>query len=295
MLTLVLALLVAAFVMDRLVTGIERNRSDALASAISRQVRMIAELASVTGSDPIAGGLLPHVTVRRQVDYEYRVAADGDDALVFSWPSLPSGTATALGNRIGEWLGRDRVASPLVLALGEIPVARTELVRRSAPNMHAHLEAAGLRGAGPVSAVSGRWMRVRTDLAGEIESAAARDVSVQGTAIGRAGSVAGQIGGAGIPVTMAVTVPPGAPTPASGTLHAGRFDAALTLAADDLAGGQVTMESDLGARSLVPLTDELVDLARASIEDVAARSARVHGKTSVEELTVRQECTGCAP
>ncbi len=295
LLTMLLALLVAAFVMDRLVAAIERDRSDATGSAIYRQVRMIAEAASVTGSDPVAGGLLPHVTVRRRVDYEYRVVTNGDDVLIFSWPSLPSGAATALGNRIGEWLGRDRVVSPLILALGEVPVVRAELVRRSAPDIHTDLEAAGLRDVGTAIAVSGRWMRVRTESAAKIESAAAGEVSVQGTAVGRAGSISGQIGGAESPVSIAVTVPSGAPTQATGTLRAGQLDVSLTLAAEDLAGGQVTMGAGLGARILVPVADELIGLGRASVSDAFARSARAHGKVSVEELTIRQECVGCAP
>lgn len=295
LLTMLIALLAAAFVMDRLATGFERDHSDATAAAVFRQIRMIADSASVTGADPVANGSLPHVTVRREIEYEYRAVANGDDVLVFSWQSLPPGTAIALGNRVGEWLSRDRVASPLVLPLGEIPESRPELVRRDMPDMHADLGASRLLQVGPVTAVSGRWAGARTDSAAGFQKAVAGEAVIQGDATGRIASITEQIGDAGTPVTMAITVPSGSPTPGPGTLHAEQLDLLLTLAADTLDGEQVAVENSLEARILVSLADEVTDLSPATIEDVVAGSVRVHGRVSAGHLSVEQECVGCAP
>ena len=288
MLTMLLALMVAAFVMDRLAAGIERDRSDATAAALFQQIRMIADMATVTTSDPLAGGFLPHVTIRREIDYQYRTVANGDNELVFSWRSVPPGTAAALGNRIGEWLGRDRVASPLVLPVDDVPPVRAERVRRSEPDMHTGLDVTDVLGAGPVFAASGRWTGADTDSVAELESVVADEASVRGTAIGRITSVTGQVGTSSEPVTMAIAGP-------SGSLRAERLDASVTLAADNLAGRRATVRTDLGVRNLVPAADELVDPAQASIDDVIAGSVRVHGTVRAEELTIRQGCVGCAP
>ena len=295
MLTMLLALLVAAFVLDRLAAGFERDRSDATAAALSRQIRMIAGAASATGADPVANGSLPHVTIRREIEYEYRSVANGDDVLVFSWQSLPPATAILLGNGVGEWLGRDRVASPLILPLGEIPESQPELVRRQMPDMHADLEGNRILHAGPVTAVSGAWAGARAASAVGFQSAVSDEAVVQGNATGRNVGITGQIGGAGTRVTMAIAFPSGSPVPGSGTLHADQLDLSLTLAADTLGGGQVTVENSLGARILVPVTDELIDLSAARIEDVTAGSVRVHGRVSTGHLTVKKECIGCTP
>ncbi len=296
LMTALLVLLVAAFVMDGLATRLERERSDATAAAMARQIRMIAEMASVTGVDPVAGGLLPHIAVRRELAFEFRAVADGDDEVAFSWPDLPAASAAALGNRLGEWLGSDRVTSPLVLALTDVPNARAELVRRRAPDVHADIAATEVRGAGGVVAASGRFDSARVGSIARFGWVAVEDATIEGTVTGRTSRVEEDIGTANNPVMLTVSAPLEAQQDqASGAVQVDVFSASLTLAADNLVGERARADSDLDARVLVPQSADMIDLARASIDDVTASSVRVHGTVHGGHVTVVEECVGCLP
>ncbi|MCY3771544.1 MAG: hypothetical protein OXG98_05955, partial [Gemmatimonadetes bacterium] len=81
----------------------------------------------------------------------------------FAWPEMPPVAGAVLGNRIGEWLGRDRVTTPLELALDEVPLPHPERVLRDAPSMQVPLESAGIQSIGTLEAADGAWNSAAAD------------------------------------------------------------------------------------------------------------------------------------
>ena len=110
----------------------------------------------------MSAGVLPHIPGRRDLDFTY-VALPAGDRLRFAWPRMSAVTRAVLGNRLGEWLGRDRVTSPLELGLDEVPLPHPERVRRGVPSMTVPLESAGIRSAGTLEAAEGAWSAASAD------------------------------------------------------------------------------------------------------------------------------------
>ena len=117
LLSTIIALLIAAVVLDRVVATVATDRNEATAAATFTVVRSIAEAAAVLDNDPLTTGVLPHLPARRDLEFTYTENPAAPDEMRFDWSGLPPRSAVVLENRLAEWLSRERVSGPLVLAL----------------------------------------------------------------------------------------------------------------------------------------------------------------------------------
>ena len=298
LLTMVIALLVVAVAMDRLAVSLERGRAEAEAAAAFAFVRGVSEAAFFTGRDPVAAGALPHLPERRNLDYTYVVVPGGVDRMLFAWPEMSAVAGTVLGNRIGEWLGRDRVTMPLELGLDEIPLPYPERVRRAAPSMQVPLESAGIRSAGRIEAAEGAWNRAEADtltvtsrVAGEDSGATVSTLTV-GASVTAPRLRSGSAMGVPNAVTLTITPPPaGQDAIRLGTLTTGALAVSARLNAS-----QVTVPAPAPAEAgaLARSSAVALDLAAATIEAVTAGSVRAR-TTTTTFLKVNYSCVGCTP
>lgn len=298
LLTMVIALLFVAVAMDRLVVSLERDRAEAEAAAAYTFVRGVSEAALFTGTDPVAAGALPHQTVRRDLVYTYVDVPGGVDRMRFAWPEMSGTARTVLGNRIGEWLGQERVTTPLELVLDEVPLPHPERVRRAAPSMQVPLESAGIQSTGTLEAAAGEWTDASADtlivtppVPGEDSGVFADTVTV-GASVTASRLRSGAAMGVPDAVNLTITTPPsGEAALRLATLTTDALDVSARLNA-----GQVTVtdpataEADALARSPAVV----LDLAAATIDDVTAGSVRARA-TTVTSLEVTSTCVGCTP
>ncbi len=292
------ALLVVAAVMDRLAASFARDRAEAEAAAAFMFIRSVSEAALFIGGDPVAAGALPHVPARRDLEFRYTAVPGGVDRLLFAWPDMSATSRTVLGNRIGEWLGRDRAATPLALGLDEIPLPYPERVRRTAPSMQVALETAGIRAVGTVAAADGQWSSADTDtlavnppVPGDDAGVIAATVTVGGT-VTAARLEAGAAMGVPVPVTLTVTTPPaGQDALRLESLATDALDVSTRLASTR---GTVTAPAPADADALVLPAGVVPDLRAATINNVTAGSVRTRS-TTVTSLVVTSTCVGCTP
>ncbi|MDE2774261.1 MAG: hypothetical protein OXI46_11255 [Gemmatimonadota bacterium] len=297
LLSTVLALTVAAVVLDRIAEAVARDRARAEGTAAFEVVRAIAEAAWVLDAEPLAQGALPHVRTPRDMTVTYTAVPGGTDTLALDWSGMAPRTEVALGNRVGEWLGIDRVTPPLVLGLDDIPPPYPLRVERRAPAMQTDLESAGIRSAGALEAAAGDWA-----------AAGAGDVTVtptgpgdEGGAVFRAAIVNGTVDadrlavrkpmGVPDPVTLIVTNPP----PGQAALRVGTLTATTTLSVPGrIVPAVTTVTGAATADALVP-EDGVVQplLPGAQWGDVTLDSVRARS-TSTGRLTVGN-CIGCTP
>lgn len=298
LLTMVIAMLVVAVALDRLAVSLERARAEADAFAAFSFVRSVSEAALFTGADPVASGALPHLPARRDLVYAYVAVPGGVDRLRFAWPAMPGTARAVLGNRIGEWLGRDRVTTPLELGLDEIPLPWPARVRRGAPSMQAPLETAGILSAGTLDAAAGEWnaagvgtLSVTSPVPGEDSGVSATNLTV-GASVTAPRLRSGNAIGVPDAISLTITSPPSGEaalrleTLATDALNVStRLDANLVTVADP-----ATVEADALARS----SDVVLDLAAAAFGDITAGSVRARTATTTS-LEVGSECFGCTP
>ena len=291
------ALLFVAVVMDRVAASLARDRSEAEAAAAFTFIRSVSEAALFTNADPVSAGVLPHIPGRRDLDFTY-VALPAGDRLRFAWPRMSAVTRAVLGNRLGEWLGRDRVTSPLELGLDDVPLPHPERVRRGVPSMTVPLESAGIRSAGTLEAAEGAWSAASADtltvtppVPGEDSGVSASTFTVGGTVTAprlRSGSALG------VPdaVTLTITNPPaGEDALRLGTLATDALNVSTRLDANQVT---VPAPAPVDADALARSDGVALDLRAATIIDVTAGSARARA-TSVNSLEVRSRCVGCTP
>ena len=293
--SLAIALLVSAFVLDRLASGVARERADSTAAAAFEQIRTVAEAAAAMGADPVAAGRLPHLALRRDVSFTYRTVSGAADRLVFDWSTILPRARPVLGARLGEWLGRDRITTPLELALDAVPPPYPERLRRAAPVMNANLESVGITGIGRLSAARAIWRSSRSgSVIGRREAAAtAADVSGRSTATSL--RLTGTLGSPARPATVSVGTAGGLPTPGGAGLRVARFTGAGFLSATEFTAETGRFAATLAARALIPVAAGMVDLETSRVIDLEAKSVRVTGRTTTGSLTVKQACIGCEP
>ena len=194
-----------------------------------------------------------------------------------------------LGNRIGEWLGRDRVVTPLELAVDEVPLPYPERVRRRAPAMQVPLESAGIRSIGTLGAAEGEWnttaaaaLTVTPPVPGEDSGVSAASLTV-----GASVTAPRLRSGAAMGVPDAVTLTISNPPPGEDALHVTTLTTDALDVSTRLDSNQVTVadpaavEADALARS----ADVVLDLAAATIDAVTAGSVQARS-TSVTSLEV---------
>ena len=290
-----IALLVASVVLERVLATIATDRNEAAAAATFTTVRSIAEAAAVLDTNPVAAGVLPHLPVRRDLAFTYTDNPATPDEMRFDWSGLPPRSAVVLENRIAEWLARDRVSGPIVLALDEVPLPYPRRVLRSSPSMQTALTTAGIEGIGVLNAASGAWdagqartATVAPPVAGDDAGVIAGDVTVANAL--RASRLAVRQGmGNPVPVTMIVGTPPAGQDALRVTsLTLGALGVTTRLEADSSSIAS-TMRTD----ALAPEDGVALDLAGASYTDVTLASARVAGTvTGTLEVT---RCIGCTP
>ena len=297
LLTMVVALVLVAAVMDRLAASLARDRSEAEAAAAFTFVRNVSEAAVFTGADPVAAGVLTHISERRDLVFTYVVDPAGD-RLRFAWPEMSGTARTVLGNRVGEWLGRDRVVSPLELDLDEVPLPYPDRVRRGMPSMQAALETAGIRSAGTIEAADGEWTAAAADnltvtppVPGEDSGVAAVTVTVGATVTASRFRSATAMG---VPdaVTLTITTPPpGEEALRLGTLATDALDISARLNSNQVT---VPAPAEVEAGALARSGSVALDLAAAAIQDITAGSVRAR-TTNVTLLEVTSACIGCTP
>ena len=297
--SMLVALLFVAVVMDRLAAGFARDWAEDEAAAAFTFVRSVSEAALFTGADPVSAGVLPHVSERRGLDYQYTVVPGGVDRMRFAWPGMSGTARVVLGNRIGEWLGRDRVTTPLELALDEVPLPHPERVRRDAPSMQVPLETAGIQAAGTLEAAEGNWNAAATDTLAVTPPGPGEDSGVFASTVNVGASVSAPRlvveSGMGIPdaVTLTVTAPPaGQDAIRLETLTTGALDVATQFGSPQVT---VTSPAPAGTDALVLPAGVPLDLAVATIVDVTAGSVRARTTTVRSSLEVNIACVGCTP
>lgn len=284
--------------LDRIAAAVARDRARAEAAAAFEVVRAIAEAAWVLDAEPVAQGALPHVRIPRNLTVTYTPVPGGTDILTFDWSDMVPRTEVDLGNRVGEWLGLDRVAPPLVLGLDAVPPPYPLRVERRAPSMQTDLATAGIRSAGALEAAAGDWT-----------AASAGDVRVtpsgpgdEGGAVFRAATVDGAVDadrlvvrepmGDPVPVTLIVTNPPAG----QAALRVTTFTATSTLSIPGrIVPAATSVTGAATADALVP-EDGVVEalLPGANWGDVTLDSARARSTTVTGSLTVGT-CIGCTP
>ncbi len=291
MATVVLALLVAAVVLDRVAATVGRDRDEAEAAATFEAIRAAVSASRILDADPVAAGALPHIPARRGLTITHTDIPGGTDRVTIDWSGLPDRAALGVGNRVGAWLGRDRPASPLTLDLDEIPLPYPRRVLRGAPSMQARLETAGIANAGVVEAAQAEWAEAET-ADGRLAAAAddggvvVTDAAVASvTAAGLA--VAGGLGAAGAPVVLTVGTPPAG----EAAVRVANLTADTLAVAGRAVANQVTVATTTDADALVVEDDQALDLAGAGFGDVTLFSARSTAATATRvEVGV---CYGC--
>ena len=298
LLTMVVALLFVAVAMDRLAVSFERDRAEATAAAAFTFVRSVSEAALFTGVDPVAAGAVPHVPERRDLVYTYLAVPGGVDRLRFAWPEMSGTTRVVLGNRIGEWLGQDRVTTPLELALDEIPLPHPERVRRAAPSMQAPLETAGIQSTATLEAAEGEWNAAAADTLTVTPPDPGEDSGVSAVTLTVGASVTAwrlRSGSAmGVPdaVTLTITSPPtGEAALRLETLATDALNVSTRLDSNQVT---VTVPATVKADALARSSSVTLDLAAATFEDVTAGSVRARSTTATS-LEVTSTCIGCTP
>ncbi|MCY3597160.1 MAG: hypothetical protein OXG71_06960, partial [Rhodospirillales bacterium] len=274
------------------------RRAEAAAAAAFTYVRSISEAALFTGADPVAAGTLPHLQVRRNLAYTYVAVPGGVDRLRFAWPEMPGTTRAVLGNRIGEWLGRDRVTTPLEFALDEIPLPFPERVLREAPSMQVPLSTAGIRSTATFEAAEGAWSAAAADTLTVTPPDPGEDSGMTAAALTVGASVtasrlrSGSTMGVPVPVTLTITAPPaGEEALRLATLATGALDISTRLNAGRVT---VTDPATVEAGALARSPDVVLDLAAAAIGAVTAGSVQAR-TTTATTLEVTSTCIGCTP
>ncbi|MCY3876691.1 MAG: hypothetical protein OXF88_20670 [Rhodobacteraceae bacterium] len=294
-LSTLVALLIAAAVLDRVLATVATDRNEAAAAAAFTAVRSIAEAAAVLDSDPVAAGVLPHLPVRRDLEFTYTEDPATPDEMRFDWSGLPHRAAVVLENRLAEWLSRDRVSGPLVLALTDVPLPYPRRVLRFDPSMQAALTTAGIQGIGTLNAATATWeegesvsVTVAPPVAGGDAGVVAGDVTVAATLMAPRLAVRHGMGDPD-PVTMVLSTPPaGQDALRVKSLSTGALSVAKRLEADS-ASIALTARTD----ALAPEDGVALDLAGASFADGTLGSARVAGTvTGTLDVTT---CIGCTP
>lgn len=296
--TMVIALLLVAVAMDRLAVSWARDRAEAEAAAAFVFVRGVSEAALFTGADPVAAGAVPHLPERRDLVYTYIDVPGGVDRMRFAWQEMPAVARTVLGNRIGEWLGRDRVTTPLELDLDEVPLPHPERVRRAAPSMQVALESAGIRSIGTLEAAEGEWNAAAADTLTVTPPVPGEDSGVSAVTLNVGASVtASRLRAAnamGVPdaVTLTITAPP----PGEDALRVDTLTTGTLAVSTRLNSNLVTVTSParVEADALARSSSVALDLAAAAIDDVTAGSVRAR-TTTATSLEVTSACVGCTP
>ena len=295
LLSTLIALLISSVVLDRVVAMVATDRNEATAAATFTAVRSIAEAAVVLDTDPVAAGVLPHLPVRRDLVFTYTDHPAVPDEMRFDWSGLPPRAAIVLENRIAEWLSRDRVSGPIVLALDEVPARYPRRVLRRDPSMQAALTTVGIQGIGVLNAATATWdagqartAAVASPIAGDSAGAIAGDVTVT-TALSATRLAVRQGMGVPDPVAMVLSTPPtGQDALRVTSLRTGALNVTTRLEADSSSIAS-TMRTD----ALAPEDGVALDLVGASFRDVTLASARVAG-TVTGTLNVTT-CIGCTP
>ena len=295
LLSTLIALLVAAVVLDRVVATVATDRNEATAAATFTAVRSIAEAAAVLDNDPVAAGVLLHLPVRRDLIFTYTDDPAAPDEMRFDWSGLPPRAAVVLENRVAEWLSRDRVSGPLVLALTDVPPPYPRRVLRVDPSMQADLTSTGIQGIGSLNAATATWdageavaATVAPPIAGDDAGVIARDVTVTAALTAPRLAVRQGMGDPG-PVTMVFSAPPAGQDALRVTsLVAGALNVTTRLEADSS-----SIASTVRTDALAPEDGVALDLVGASFADGTLASARVSG-TVTGTLDVTR-CIGCTP
>ena len=295
LLSTLIALLIASVVLDRVAATVATDRNEATAAATFTAVRSIAEAAAVLDNDPVASGVLPHLSVRRDLVFTYTDSPATPDEMSFDWSALPSRAAVVLENRLAEWLSRDRVTGPLVLAVTDVPPPYPRRVLRISPSMQAALTTTGIRGIGAVNAAAARWdtgtalaVNVSPLVAGGDAGVIAGDVTVSNAfSVPRLAVRQGM--GVPDPVAMVIGTPPaGQDSLRVTSLTAGALSVTTRLEADT-----ASVASTARTDALAPEDGVALGLAGASFGDGTLASARVTA-TVTGSLDVTS-CIGCTP
>ncbi|MCY4098670.1 MAG: hypothetical protein OXF40_10490 [Rhodospirillales bacterium] len=298
LLTMAVALLIVAVAMDRLAVSWARDRAEAEAAAAFTFVRSVSEAALFTGADPVAAGALPHLSERRDLVYTYIAVPGGVDRMSFAWPEMSAVARAVLGNRIGEWLGRNRVTTPIELALDEVPLPHPERVLRAAPSMQVPLESAGIRATGTLAAAEGEWnagsagaLTVTPPVSGEDSGMSAGTLTV-GASVTASRLRSANAMGVPDAVTLTITAPPsGEAALRLDTLTTGTLDVSARLGSNRVT---VTNPAPAEADALARSSAVVLDLAAATFEAVTAGSVRARNTTTTT-LEVTSSCIGCTP
>lgn len=295
LLSTLIALLISSVVLDRVVAMVATDRNEAAAAATFTAVRAIAEAAVVLDTDPLAAGVLPHLPVRRDLVFNYTDHPAAPDEMRFDWSGLPPRAAIVLENRIAEWLSRDRVSGPIVLALDEVPPPYPGRVLRLGPSMQTAVTTVGIQGIGVLNAATATWdagqartAAVASPIAGDSAGAIAGDVTVT-TALTASRLAVRQGMGVPDPVTMVVSTPPAGQDALRVTsLRTGALSVTTRLEADSS-----SIVSTMRTDALAPEDGVALDLVGASFADATLASARV-ARTVTGTLNVTT-CIGCTP
>lgn len=298
LLSTVLALTIAAVVLDRIAEALARDRAQGEAAAAFEAVRAIAEAAWTLDAEPLAQGALPHVRVPRDMTVTYTAVPGGTDTLTFAWSDMSPRTEVDLGNRVGEWLGVDRVTPPFVLSLDDVPPPFPLRVERRAPSMQTDLETAGIQDAGALEAAAGNWATASADGVavtpagpGDEGGAEFRVATVDGVVDADRLTVREPMG-IPDPVTLIVNNPP----PGQAALRVNTLTVTTTLSVPGrIVPAATTVTGAATADALVP-EDGVVQplLPGAQWDDVTLDSVRARSTTVTGRLTVGN-CIGCTP
>ena len=294
-LSTLVALLVAAVVLERVAATIATDREEAAAAAAFTAVRAIAEAAAVLDSDPLAAGVLPHLPARRDLEFTYTENPAAPDAMRFDWSGLPPRAAVVLENRLAEWLSRERVSGPLELALTDVPLPYPRRVLRADPSMQAALATVGIQRIGALNAATATWdegeaasVTVVPPVAGDDAGVVADHVTV-GAALTAPRLAVRRGMGDRAPVTMVLSVPPAGQDALRVTsLSTGALSVTARLEA-----GSASIASTMRTDAFAPEDGVALDLAGAGFGDGTLGSARVAGTvTGTLDVTT---CIGCTP
>ena len=276
---MLIALLIASVVLDRVVGTVATDRNEATAAATFTVVRSIAEAAAVLDSDPLAAGVLPHLSVRRNLVFDYTEDPVAPDEVRFDWSGLPPRAAVALENRLAEWLSRDRVTGPLVLTLTDVPLPYPHRVLRFDPSMQTALATTGIRGIGALNAATATWdagealaVTVAPLIAGDNSGVIAGDVTVT------AGLTAPRLAvrqGMGDPDPVAMVI--GTPPAGQDALSVTSLTATALRVTTRLEADSASVASTVRTDALAPEDGVALDLAGARFADGTLASARVAG------------------
>ena len=294
-LSTLIVLLIAAVVLDRVVATVVTDRNEAAAAAAFTSVRSIAEAAAVLDSDPVAAGVLPHIPVRRDLEFTYTEDPAVPDEMRFDWSRLPPRAAVVLENRLAEWLSRDRVSGPLVLALTDVPLPYPRRVLRGDPSMQADLATAGIQRIGTVNAATAAWdegeamnATVAAPIAGNNAGVVANDVTVTSALTAPRLAVRQGMGDPD-PVNMVIDTPP----PGQDALRVTSLTTDSLSVTTRLEADSASIASTMRTDALAPEDDVALDLAGARFGDGTLGSARVAGTvTGTLDVTT---CIGCTP